>query len=416
MSLLAIQIPLRPRLRARDQRGQVSASESVARDYFYVWSPDGRQVGRQARATASLLPKADTVVAVLADADLSWHRITLPKAPPARLRAALAGVLEEALLDDAESTHLAIGPGAPPGAIGWVAATHRSWLAGELGALEKAQVFVDRVVPAGWPGETPQGHFFLAESEGAPRLALHWTHPDGAATLELQGGLGRALLPQPLPEAASFSATPAAAADAEAWLGAPVSLLTEAERMLQAAHSPWNLRQFELARRHRGTRALRDAWRTLRGPAWRPVRLGLAALVVVQLVGLNVWAWQLRQQLAERRSQMVGVLQSSFPQVRAVLDAPAQMQREVQLLRAQAGQAGETDLEPLLLAAAAAWPAGRPPVDNLRFEPGRLTLAAAGWSSEEVERFRAQLRSAGWALEQTDGRLSISRAPMGARS
>jgi general secretion pathway protein L len=416
MSLLAIQIPLRSRLRARDQRGPFGPIDGAAREYTYVWSPDGRQVGRQARAAAGLLPKADTVVAVLADADVSWHRINVPKAPPARLRAALSGVLEEALLDDADATHLALGPATTPGASGWVAAANRPWLAGELAALEGAQVFVDRVVPASAPGDTPLGHFFLAAGEGDPALSLNWAHADGVATIGLQGGLGRALLPQPLPDEARFSATPAAAAAAEAWLGAPVSLQTEAERTLQAAQSAWNLRQFELARRHRGTRVLRDAWRAVLTPAWRPVRWGLAALVLVQIVGLNLWAWQLRQQLADRRGQMVGVLQGSFPQVRAVLDAPAQMQREVQLLRAQAGRPGDTDLEPLLLAAAAAWPPGRPPVDNLRFEPGRLSLAAAGWAADEIERFRGQLRAAGWSVEPANGRLTISRAPVGGRS
>lgn len=416
MSLLAIQIPLRSRLRARDQRGPFGPIDGAAREYTYVWSPDGRQVGRQARASAGLLPKADTVVAVLADADVSWHRINVPKAPPARLRAALSGVLEEALLDDADATHLALGPATTPGASGWVAAANRPWLAGELAALEGAQVFVDRVVPASAPGDTPLGHFFLAAGDGDPALSLNWAHADGVATIGLQGGLGRALLPQPLPEEARFSATPGAAAAAEAWLGAPVSLQTEAERTLQAAQSAWNLRQFELARRHRGTRVLRDAWRAVLTPAWRPVRWGLAALVLVQIVGLNLWAWQLRQQLADRRGQMVGVLQGSFPQVRAVLDAPAQMQREVQLLRAQAGRPGDTDLEPLLLAAAAAWPPGRPPVDNLRFEPGRLSLAAAGWAADEIERFRGQLRAAGWSVEPANGRLTISRAPVGGRS
>lgn len=417
MSLLVIQIPPKPRLQARDQRGMAGRVEPApSLEFSYAWSPDGRQVGRHGRGSPATLPKADQVIAVVADADLSWHRILVPKAPPARLRAALAGVLEEALLDEGEAAHLALGPGTRAGETGWVAATHRPWLSAELAALEQAQVFVDRVVPACWPGEPAQLHFFLADAADDQALAMSWSHADGVVSLGLQGGLARALLPPALPAELRCSATPAAATAAEAWLGAPVSLLTDGERLLQAANSPWDLRQFELVRRHRGTRALRDAWRALLGPAWRPVRLGLAVLVLVQLVGLNLWAWQLRGQLADKRAEMVSVLQGSFPQVRAVLDAPLQMQREVQLLRGQAGKPGGTDLEPLLLAAAAAWPAGRPPVDNLRFEPGRLSLAANGWGQEEIERFRSQLRSAGLVVDQAEGRLTISRASLGASS
>jgi general secretion pathway protein L len=93
-----------------------------------------------------------------------------------------------------------------------------------------------------------------------------------------------------------------------------------------------------------------------------------------------------------------------------VLDAPLQMQREVDALRAMAGKPSEVDFEPQLQAAAAAWPSGQPPVANLRFEPGRLTLAAAGWSDAETESFRSQLRPAGWQVEVSEGRLVMSRA------
>lgn len=417
MSLLVIQIPPRARLRARDQREPSAPAAAAGVGYVHVWSPDGRQVGRQARAAATLLPKADTVVAVLGDGDLGWHRLTVPKAPPARLRAALVGVLEEALLDEPANTHLALAPNAKPGEPAWVAAAHRPWLAAELAALEAAQVFVDRVVPSCWPDDPPRGHFHRMSDRDDEPLALSWSHPDGVATLELKGGLGRAVVPHELPAGTVLTATPAAAEAAEAWLGAPVAVLTDAERLLAAAASPWDLRQFELVRRHRGLRALRDGWRQLLGPAWRPVRLGLLALVLVQIAGLNAWAWSLRQQLADRRAQMVSVLQTSFPQVRAVLDAPFQMEREVQLLRSLAGKPGDADLEPLLSAAASAWPPGRPPVDTLRFEPGRLSLGAAGWAPAEVDQFRSRLQALGLAVEQADGRLTLSRAaPGGGRS
>jgi general secretion pathway protein L len=50
----------------------------------------------------------------------------------------------------------------------------------------------------------------------------------------------------------------ARAAAAEQWLGTSVNVMPPAQRLLQAARTLWNLRQFELARRNRGLRALRD--------------------------------------------------------------------------------------------------------------------------------------------------------------
>jgi general secretion pathway protein L len=175
----------------------------------------------------------------------------------------------------------------------------------------------------------------------------------------------------------------------------------------------WNLRQFDLAARHRGTRALRDLLRQWLSPAWRPVRLGVLVLAAVQLIGLNLWAWHQNAAVTSHKRAMASLLQQAFPQVRAVLDAPQQMQREVDTLRAQAGKPSETDFEPLVHAAAAAWPAGQPPVNTLRFEPGRLTLAAPGWSDGDVEQFRNQLRPSGWTVETSDGQVSLSRPAAG---
>lgn len=410
MSILVVPLAPRGRLRARSAPASEPATPRTSAELDYVLSRDGLAVSAQGRCAPSLLPRADSVALVLADCDVSWHRITLPKAPAARLRAALAGVLEEALLDDAEQLHLALAPQAAAGEPTWVAAVDKRWLAAELAALEKANVFVDRVLPASWPDEPPSGHFALADEADSRSLALHWAHADGVATLSLQGGLARALLPQPLPEGAHWSATPAAATAAERWLDAPVAVLSAAERALQATHSLWDLRQFDLARRSKGTRAVRDALRGLRTPAWRPARYGIAALVLTQLVGLNVWAWHLRSTLDAKRESQVALLQSTFPHVRAVLDAPLQMQREVALLRAAAGQPDASDLEPLLRAAAAAWPADLAAVESIRFEPGKLTLAASSWDAGRIEQFRAQLQPMGLRLDVADGRLVLSRA------
>jgi general secretion pathway protein L len=70
----------------------------------------------------------------------------------------------------------------------------------------------------------------------------------------------------------------------------------------------------------------------------------------------------------------------------------------------------------MLQAAAAAWPADRPPVDSLRFEPGRLTLSAPGWSDAQVTQFRGLLHSSGWAVEASEGRVTLSPDRAGSRS
>ncbi|HET6600249.1 MAG TPA: type II secretion system protein GspL, partial [Burkholderiaceae bacterium] len=307
MSTLVVQIPPRRRLHASSPIDAEAKPSALATDYHYVTSPNGLALQSQGQCAASLLPKATHIVAVLHEADVSWHRITLPRAPAARLRAALDGVLEEALLADVKDVHLALAPGAAAGQSAWVAAVDRRWLQAELAALEKAEVFVDRVVPMAWPDEPPLGHFAetVTGTDAAPQgLALSWAHAGGVATLRLQGGLARALVPTPAPQGTRWSASPGAAAAAEQWLGAPVPVMPAGPRLLQAARSLWNLRQFDLERRTRGARALRDSMRRFLSPEWRSVRWGVGVLAVAQILGLNLWAWHQSRAIDARQAQM----------------------------------------------------------------------------------------------------------------
>ena len=413
MSTLVIQLPARARLQSGAEGLPAAVQARATAELAYALTPDGLALTRHGRAAVALLPKADTVVLVLADTDVSWHRIKVPKAPAARLRAAIGGVLEEHLLDEPGAMHLALAPGASGGESAWIAATDKAWLSAELAAVEKAGVQVDRVVPIAWPEDTPLGHFsapFGADA-GAP-MQLTWSDAKGVVSIGLHGALARQMLALWSALPARWSAHPAVAAPAERWLGRGVVVLNDEQRLLQAMRSLWDLRQFDLAPRHRGMLALRDAWRRWRSVSWRPVRYGVVALVALHVLGLNLWAWHQQRQVDTKRMAMTQLLRTSHPQVRAVLDAPVQMQRETDRLRTAAGKIGETDLESLLGVAAAAWPEAQPPLATLRFENGRLSFAASGWAEAQIAQFRAQLASNGWDLASNNGVLTVSRGKL----
>jgi general secretion pathway protein L len=179
----------------------------------------------------------------------------------------------------------------------------------------------------------------------------------------------------------------------------------------------WNLRQFDLARRTRGARAIGDWMRQAMSPAWRPVRIGVALLVLAQIVGLNLWAWHQKGVVESRRAAIQALVKKTFPRVAdgdIQRDPAAVMLRETQSLRTLAGKAGESDLEPMLQAAAAAWPGERPPVETVRFEAGKLSLAANGWSDAQIEQFRSVLRPVGVRVDASEGRLILTRSRGGA--
>ncbi len=408
MSLLLILMPPRARITAPGA-GADAGLRLPAEWPFALLSRDGRRVEHSGQAAATLLPRAERAALVLSPLDVAWLPLRVPKVPPARLRAALLGLLEERLLDNDEALHLALGEGSAPGQDGWVAVMHKPWLAAALQALEAAGHSVERVLPLLAPGPEPRLHGFLADGASAEALWLAGAGPEGVRCLPVQGSGARGLLGDAeAAEVRRATATPAAAAATEAWLGRPVALASEAELALAAAASPLNLRQFDLAPRRRATRALAEAARQLLSPAWRPFRWGVVTLLLLQLVGLNALAWQQRQQLQQRQAAQAELLRSTYPGVRAVLDAPLQMQRETERLRAAAGATGDGDLEPLLAAAAAAWPEGEPPVALLRYENGRLTLAAAGWPEDKLAALRQRLAAAGVAAETAEGRVTLA--------
>ncbi len=409
--MLVIALPPRDRAGPLPAGAAAPAAPRAPQEFPFVFSADGGLSVTEAGVCAvAKLPKAGQYVLVVADADVSWQRVLCPKAPAARLRAALGGVMEEMLLEEDEDLHLALAPGSKPGQKCWVAVMNRSWLAGALEVLEADGRVVEKVVCASAPVAPAMGHFSGDEGAGDHELSLLMCRKDGVFQLGLQGTLARTLLP-PRGEGTRWTANPAAAAAAERWLGAGerVTVLSDPERLLAASRTEINLRQFGLASGPRGLRALREGRRHFFSPGWRPVRWGLAALALANVVGLNAHAWQQQRQLLDKRQAMTGLLQSTYPNVRAVIDPALQMRRETERARATAGQVGDADFEALLGAAALGWPDGLPATATLRFEPGRLTLAAPAWNEQQVRQFRDRVKGRGYAVEFTDGRISLSR-------
>jgi general secretion pathway protein L len=417
MSVLVVQIPPRRRWLSQTQAAAdpgtavEGGAAALPAELFWVRTDSGQTVDAQGQSSPARMPRAEAVVLVMSETDISWHSLTVPRAPTGKMRAALFGTLEENLLTDTEQLHAALAPDAAPGARAWVAVVDKPWLSQALSAFERLGLTVDRVVPPLWPGDRPHGHFFDACAPGqSPEPALAMADANGIVCLPLAGTLARSLLPPAAAKAMRWSAPPAIATAAERWLGEPVIVRSTGEQLLAAARSTWNLRQFDLAPRLRGSLALRDAWRRFMRPAWRPVRLGLLALLALQVFGLNAWAWAHQRAIDARRTAQTVLLKEAHPQVTVVRDPALQMGRETDRLRAAAGQPGASDLETLLAAASAAWPEGQAPAQNLRFQTGQLSLSAAGWSAEDIRRFGERLQPAGWSVASQEGRVTVTRA------
>ena len=355
-----------------------------------VWTEDGSTAKRHLDAPLNLLPLAPDaeVVVVVPTARLSWHRVDFPKgtlergffqegnAP--RLRAVIDGLLEDRLLDEPAQLHFAIQPHARADAPNWVAACDRAWLHAWLAELEHSGRPVARIVPelAPPPNETPDT-ITLTAMGTAEQAQLVCCGPQGVVVLPL-GHNGVALLAQGA-ETAAVLAEPAVAAIAEQHFSGRVSLQTAPQRALAAAQSGWDLAQFDLLRT-RGTRTRKQLALLgndlLQSSRWKPARWALVAIVLVNLVGLQVWAWKEQAALAAKRVALRSILTTTFPEVRVVANAPLQMAASLALLQRQSGAAASGDLETLLGQFQAAAPELAAPT-AIEFIAGELRLTLA---------------------------------------
>jgi general secretion pathway protein L len=376
-----------------------SQPASTQAEYPFALTIDGTVVEQHGSTQAALLPapsRAGTeVVGVVPASMLSWHRVDLPKGTGAaspRLRAVLEGLLEDQLLDEPDALHFAVQPHARAGAPVWVAACNRVWLRDALQALDTAGRTVARIVPEFAPeGET------VLHAIGEPQAAtLVAAGTDGVASLPLSAQ-ALALLP-PSAEGAPCVAEPAVAALAEQALQRPPGLQQPAQRWLRAAQTEWDLAQFEFSRtgRARALKRLGTVWAdVLAAPQWRPARWGAVLLIALNVIGLNAWAWRERAALDDKREAVRRTLTQTFPQVKVVVDAPVQMEREVAALRQVTGATSRSDLEAMLAALAAAFPPQRA-VTGIEYTGGELRVRGDALGADEARAVTASLRGQGY--------------------
>ena len=388
-------------------------SAAPAGDYRYALTLDGHAVTDHGSVPLALLPHTTRaggdVVAVVPAQALSWHQVTLPKGTGAntpRLRAVLEGLLEERLLDDPAALHFALAPGLRAGEATWVAACNRAWLQAAVQALEEAGRPVARIVPEFAPAAAddtaPAALYAIGTPDAAQWVAQGWG-PERSSVTVLPLSAPALLLLQP-PADAPVLAEPAVAAQAEALLGRPVTLHTSAQRWLASARSPWDLAQFDLASSGR-SRALKKAGTLgtslLRAPQWRAARWGAAALLLVNLVGLNAWAWRENSALQAQQATVRSTLTQTFPGVQVVVDAPLQMEREVALLRQSTGGVSGRDLEAILGSLSAVAPANRA-ATAIEFAAGEARIKGLGLDASEASSIATRLQAQGYAA-RTDG-------------
>ncbi|WP_322043648.1 type II secretion system protein GspL [Paraburkholderia sp. J67] len=349
---------------------------------------------RAGRAALGLLPKASATVLLIAARDLLMVAASVPPLKGPRLRQALPNVVEDHLIQDPQTCHLALDPARLPDGRQTVAAIDRGWfrfiVEGFTGAGHRnlRAVPVARCLPVAAQGAAAPVE---AEPVVAGEHAQAPAAPATAATLEPVTAcvLGQVMSTAPalLPDMAVTPTTPAAllelaivrGASAEGFAvpatsvaatvaalagdadvtryvltGLPGEPTRAADKAALAATLPgaqplafetlaqralackFDLCQFEFAA---------QPWRLDRATLRRlrvPIVL-VAASLVVAIIGANVQWLMLARQRDAINAQMTELLLNAFPKTTVVLDPAGQMARQLSQLRVAAGEPSPDD-------------------------------------------------------------------------
>jgi general secretion pathway protein L len=374
--------------------------------FDYVDSVDGRSVSRSGQALAKDLSRMGTeVVAIVPWQVLAWHSLTLPPSVGGRLNAVLGSLLEDSCLQDPSELHVILSPLATSllrqGGQAMVASCAKDWLRAALAPLAAAGLRIQHLAPEVCPSPNPDTAQLYLLNDGSKAQALlcqHdsvWRLPPAAALTAWEPVSNKTLWAEP-----SVAQAAAGLSDVQALLQSPQ------QRWLQASGNDWDLAQGEWAqgRGLRGWRWLQAAWRNLRfDPAWQATRRGVALLLLVNVLGLNLWAWRVQAEVAQQRQNLQQLLTSTFPKVKLVIDAPMQMRREVQALQKTSAQGQDSDVDMMLQALSGAWPAGAVPT-QIDYRGGALRLT--GLKPQAVEALQqAYANHARYRLEVQAGQV-----------
>ncbi|KAE8760947.1 type II secretion system protein GspL [Paraburkholderia madseniana] len=370
---------------------------------FVLLDKSGR-TQRAGRSALALLPRATSTVLMVAARDLLMMPAKLPPLRGPRLRQALPNVVEDQLIQDPQTCHIAVDPQPVAGGRQLLAIIDRGWFRFICEAFAAAghrsvrAVPVTRCLPQAVALDTPAevaemvnaGEPVMAGSASvAPVMppGVASVVPMVAAVLGAVAQTAPALLLGSAVESAPVSGTPrvelaiargvqgeglavpanAVNATLSALAGAaPISLymLTEVpgnEPSLAAAspaklaahiHGASPLPFEQLARRALECRFdlcqfefASQPWRLDRATLRRlrlPVALAVGALVIA-IAGANVQWLMLARQRDAINTQMTELLLNAFPKTTVVLDAPDQMSRQLQQLRVAAGELSPDD-------------------------------------------------------------------------
>jgi len=371
----------------------------------FDWRLPGHQPESGQAANAAALPAADEIWLALPAARVLLSSIKLSRRALKQLNGALGNALEDQLMLDPSTAHIALGK-ALPDDLHPLAVIDIAWLEQALALCRQHEIAVAGAIPETllWLGEDAENQWNLRWNGhgGFVRTGAcsGFTLDDGDADtppLALQLAIAEARQKNAMPSVINIET--GLEVNLEAWsrqLDCPV----QAQTLRADPHPPAiNLLQGAYASNRRGggfgnsrLANIAQLFGTEHAPKYRiAAGLALAALLVHVLGTSADWA-RLSWENEKMRAEMRMVFQETFPETQAIVDPVLQMQRQLTELRRARGFAENGDV----LHALAAIGGQVGGINGFSYENGRLTLEQP--STTDIEALRSALAAQGYQV------------------
>ena len=373
--------------------------EEAGSGTLFTWllrGDDGKLM-RSGQSALDAMPAAAQCHIIVPASRVLLSSVQLPAQNRKKFMQALPYAVEDRIMADPESVHVAMGPVQENGAMP-VAIVDRSWLRHTLEILQQAgftpsQAAIETllapwhekswtVVWRGNGGFLRDGPYSGISLDGGN---LHEPPPGLRLALEEETGNQ--------PGSIQVSCIDAAALDAAAWsgnLGIPVSLVDE-WKWPAPGQNGINLLQGEFA-----LKSANQDWL----PRLRPAIAMIGVLIALQIAfSLLDWA-MLKYEKYQLTASMEQSFRKAFPDAKVIVDAPLQMSRNLADLRHAAGQTDPNDFLPLL-AKIGPLLGKESKLDKLEYQQGNLNISLTLPDNNAAEALRARLAAMPQVRQQT---------------
>lgn len=340
------------------------------------------QILRAGQSALSAMPASDACRIVLPASRVLLSKVKPPAQNRRKFMQALPYAVEDRIMADPESIHVAKGEEQENGEIP-VAIVDRAWLRQIIENLNSSgfkpmRADVETLLPATTPGTWEvvwrgQGGFVhQGANQGLPLDGGDTEHPPAVLQLAIENAESK-------PASLRIHVDGATAPNLDAWssaLGVPVTLSGEWQRP-QPTHGI-NLLQGEFTARN-----VRADWL----PRLRPAII-LAGLIASVHIAFTVTDWaMLKYEKYRLNTAMEQHFRKAFPEAKVIVDAPLQMRRNLVQLRHSAGVSDPNDFLPLLSQVSREMGAGTR-IRNMDYQNGTLTIHAIFPGMQQIETFR----------------------------